>query len=177
MKINPFTPLLTVFVALMLCVSGCNAPAKETATADAPTMTAAQKQAIEQDVTAHVHELLEAAEKKNIERCMTVFENTPDFLAVNPDGTLGDYIALKKLNADGFDQMATLKITPQKEVIRVLSASQVLYTLSTRQAATLKTGQRATYADVTATMLFTNINGAWKATYYHESAAPPVMVN
>ncbi len=177
MKTNFFTAVLAPFVALMLGVAGCNTPAKETATADASAMTAGQRQAIEQDVTAHVHELLEAAEKKNIERCMTVFANTPDFLAVNPDGTLGDYIALKKLNADGFGQMATLKFTPKKEVIRVLSASQVLYTLSTRQTATLKTGQRATYADVTATMLFTNINGAWKATYYHESAAPPVLVN
>jgi hypothetical protein len=107
---------------------------------------------------------------------MTFFENTPDFLAVNPDGTLGDYNSLKKLNADGFSQMIGFKLTPKKEVIRILSDSQVLCTFSVGQDATLKTGQKVKYENVAGTMLFTKINGAWKVTFYHESDSAPVVV-
>ena len=174
---NQFAPVLAVFAALLLGVAGCNAPAKETATktTEVSGMTSEDKQVIEKEISALTKEFFQYVEKLDIERCMTFFENTPDFLAVNPDGTLGDYSALKKLNADGFSQMAALKVIPKKEAIRILSDSQVLYTFSVGQAATLKTGQKVTYNDVTGTMLFTKINGTWKATFYHESAAPPIV--
>lgn len=177
MKINRFIPVLAAFMALILFVAGCNAPAKETAakTTEASGLTAEKKQAIETEILGLTKAFFQEVEKLDIERCMTYFANTPDFLAVNPDGTFGDYNALKKLNADGFSQMAGFKLTPQKEAIRVLSDTQALYTFTVGQAATLKTGQKIKYEHVAGTMLFTKINGAWKATFYHESAAPPVM--
>ena len=88
-----------------------------------------------------------------------------------------DYASLKKLNADGFSQIAMLTNTSKKEAIRVLSDSQVLYTYTIGQAATLKNGQKMSYENVAGTMLFSKLNGAWKATFYQESALPPVMVN
>ncbi len=170
--------MLAVVMALFLFATGCNTPAKETATqtTDASAMTPEQKQAIEQEISSLVKEFFQQVEKLDIETCMTYFENTPDFQAVNPDGTLGDYDALKKLNADGFSQMKTLSVVPAKEVIRVLTDSLVLYTFSMEQNATLKTGQKMKFEHVAGTMLFTKINGAWKATFYHESAAAPVAV-
>lgn len=178
MKTNPFTPALAAFAALFLLVAGCNAPAKETAraTTDVSAMTAEGKQVIETEISALTKEFFKYVEKLDIERCMTYFVNTPDFLAVNPDGTFGDYNALKKLNADGFSQMTTFKLTPKKESIRVLSDSLVLYTFSVGQVGTLKNGQKINYDNVAGTMLFTKINGAWKATFYHESAPAPVAV-
>lgn len=177
MKTNPFAPVLALFAALFLlvCTIGCN-PTKQETTTDVPVMTAGKKQAIEQEISGLVKAFFQQVEKLDIETCMTYFENTPDFQAVNPDGTLGDYDALKKLNADGFSQMKTLSVVPQKEVIRVLTDSLVLYTFSMEQDATLKTGQKIKFEHVAGTMLFTRINGAWKATFYHESAAPPVPV-
>lgn len=170
--------MLAVAMALFLFAAGCNTPTKET---DAKTnavsaMTPEQKQAIEQEISSLVNGFFQQVEKLDIETCMTYFANTPDFQAVNPDGTLGDYNALKKLNADGFGQMKTLSVVPTKEVIRVLTDSLVLYTFSMEQDATLKTGQKIKYEHVAGTMLFTKINGAWKATFYQESASAPVVV-
>ena len=177
MKTNRFLPVLAMFVALILFTAGCSAPAKETvATTNAPTMTAEQKQAIETEISGLTKKFFQYVQKLDIEKCMTFFDNTPDFLAVNPDGTLGDYNALKKLNADGFSQMTALTVVPKKEAIRVLSDSLVLYTFSMEQDATLKTGQKMKYESVAGTMLFTKINGAWKATFYHESDSAPVAV-
>ncbi|MVM35884.1 hypothetical protein GO755_38075 [Spirosoma sp. HMF4905] len=178
MKTQPASHILAIFAALLLFAAGCNTPAKETPTqtTDVSAMTSAQKQAIEQEISGLIKEFFQQVEKLNIETCMTYFENTPDFQAVNPDGTLGNYDALKKLNADGFSQMKTLSIGPKKEAIRVLTDSLVLYTFSMEQNATLKTGQKLTFEHVAGTMLFTKINGAWKATFYQESASAPVAV-
>ncbi|WP_375446606.1 nuclear transport factor 2 family protein [uncultured Fibrella sp.] len=178
MKTNPLAPILTLFVAVTLsvCTTGCNTNKQETTTTNVPVMTAEKKQAIEQEISGLIKEFFQQVEKLDIDKCMTYFENTPDFQAVNPDGTFGDYNALKKLNADGFSQMTTLSVVPQKEAIRVLTDSLVLYTFSMEQNATLKTSQKIKYEHVAGTMLFTKINGAWKATFYHESAAPPVPV-
>ncbi|GAB3907080.1 hypothetical protein GCM10028803_40520 [Larkinella knui] len=170
--------MLAVVIALFLFAASCNTPAKETdtKTTDVSAVTTEQKQVIEQEISGLIKEFFQQVEKLDIETCMTYFENTPDFQAVNPDGTLGDYDALKKLNADGFSQMKTLSVVPTKEVIRVLTDSLVLYTFSMEQDATLKTGQKIKYEHVAGTMLFSKINGAWKATFYHESAAAPVAV-
>ncbi|QDK77587.1 nuclear transport factor 2 family protein [Spirosoma sp. KCTC 42546] len=178
MKTNQVTLVLAAFVALFLFAAGCNTPAKETATqtTDASAITPEQKQAIEKEISGLIKEFFQQVEKLDIEKCMTYFENTPDFQAVNPDGTFGDYNALKKLNADGFSQMKTLSVVPAKEAIRVLTDSLVLYTFSMEQNATLKTGQKMKFEHVAGTMLFTKINGAWKATFYQESAAAPVAV-
>lgn len=178
MKINQLVLVLATFAAMLLFVAGCNAPAKETATktTEVSGMTADEKQAIETEISGLTKEFFHSAEKLDIERCMTFFENTPDFLAVNPDGTFGDYNALKKLNADGFSQMVGFKITPKKEATRILSDSQVLYTFSAGQAVTLKNGQKVNYENVAGTMLFTKINGAWKVTFYHETDSAPVEV-
>lgn len=178
MKTQPASPSLSIFAALLLFAAGCSSPAKETPTqtTDASTMTTEHKQAIEQEISSLVKEFFQQVQKLDIEACMTYFKNTPDFQAVNPDGTFGDYNALKKLNADGFSQMKTLSVVPAKEVIRVLTDSLVLYTFSMEQNATLKTGQKLKFEHVAGTMLFTKINGAWKATFYQESASAPVTV-
>lgn len=178
MKTNQVPKMLAVVMALFLFAAGCTAPAKETPTqtTDVSAMTTEQKQAIKTEISSLVKEFFQQVEKLDIDKCMTYFENTPDFQAVNPDGTLGDYDALKKLNADGFSQMKTLSVVPTTEVIRVLTDSLVLYTFSMEQNATLKTGQKMKFEHVAGTMLFTKINGTWKATFYQESAAAPVAV-
>ena len=72
--------------------------------------------------------------------------------------------------------MTALRVTAKKESVRVLSNTQALYTFTAGQAGTLKTGRKINYENVAGTMLFTNINGAWKATFYQESASAPVAV-
>ncbi|WP_373515667.1 nuclear transport factor 2 family protein [Persicitalea sp.] len=177
MKIKQFTSVLAAFAALFLFVAGCNTSANESAakTTDVSEMTAEQKQTIEKEISALTTAFFQDVEKLDIEACMNYFENTPEFLAVNPDGTAGDYDSLKKLNADAFDQFATMAVTPKREVIRVLSDTQVLYTVFATMNFTLKTGEKMKLEEA-GTMLFTKIDGAWKATFYHESAASPVAV-
>ncbi|NIJ52685.1 nuclear transport factor 2 family protein [Dyadobacter arcticus] len=177
MKTNQFPIIYAAFAALILFITSCNAPAKETATkaTDTPGLTSGQKQATEKEIADLVKAFFQDVENLDIEKCMTYFENTTDFQAVNPDGTFGNFDALKKLNADGFSQLATYKVTPKKEAIRVLSDSLVLYTFLVGQAGILKTGEKVSYDNVAGTMLFAKINDEWKATFYHESAAAPVV--
>jgi PBP1b-binding outer membrane lipoprotein LpoB len=97
LKTHQVPKMLAVVMALFLFAAGCSSPAKET---DAKTtvvlaMAPEQKQAIEQEISGLVKEFFQQVEKLDIDKCMTYFENTPDFQAVNPDGTFGDYNALK----------------------------------------------------------------------------------
>lgn len=174
---NQFTSVLAAFAALFLFVAGCNTSANESATktTDVSEMTAEQKQTIEKEISALMNGFFQNVEKLDIEACMAYFEDTPEFLAVNPDGTPGDYTSLKKLNAAAFDHFATMAVTPKREVIRILSDTQVLYTVFAGMDFSLKTGEKMKLEEA-GTMLFTKIDGAWKATFYHESAASPVAV-
>lgn len=177
MKNKQLNSLLAAFIALFLLVTGCTSSANESTTKSTPAaeITSGKKQAIEKELSALMKEFFQAAEKLDIEACMTFFENTPNFLAANPDGTAGDYNSLKKVNADAFSQMAALKFTPKKQVIRILSDSLALYTYFIKEDITLKTGEKMTYEDVAATMLFTKIKGTWKATFYQESELSPTL--
>lgn len=174
---NQFTSVLAAFASLFLFVAGCNTSANESATktTDVSEMTAEQKQTIEKEILALMNGFFQNVEKLDIEACMAYFEDTPEFLAVNPDGTPGDYTSLKKLNAAAFDQFATMAVTPKREVIRILSDTQVLYTVFAGMDFSLKTGEKMKFEEA-GTMLFTKIDGAWKATFYHESASSPVAV-
>ncbi|GAB4019943.1 YybH family protein [Spirosoma koreense] len=178
MKTNQLLQMLAVVMAMFLFAAGCNTPAKETATqtTNASVQASQPVQVDEKEIDTLTKEFFKNVEKLDIETCMSFFEDSPDFLSINPDGTVGDYGSLKKLNADGFSQMASFKLTPKKEAIRILSDSQVLYAFNHSQDATLKNGQKLHYENVSGTMLFTKINGAWKATFYQESASPPVAV-
>ena len=106
---------------------------------------------------------------------MTFFENSEDFLAANSDGTSGDYNSVKKSNGDFFSQMISFTINSKKESIKILSKSQVLYTIFAYQIGTLKTGDTLTLENVALTLLFTKINNSWKITYLQESSLPPVI--
>ena len=177
MKTKQFTSVLAAFATLFLFVAGCNTTANDSATktTDVSEMTAEQKQTIEKEISALTAAFFQDVEKLDIEACMAYFKDTPEFLAVNPDGTPGDYTSLKKLNADAFDQFATMAVTPKKEVIRVLSDNQALYTFFTTMNFSLKTGEKMKLEEA-GTMLFTKIDGAWKATFYHESGTSPVAI-
>ncbi|HMO63250.1 MAG TPA: nuclear transport factor 2 family protein [Ferruginibacter sp.] len=139
-------------------------------------LTPSQKQAIEKEVTNRGRMFFVQVEKLDIDSCMTFFENTNDFWAVNPDGSYTDYNGLKKVNGDAFSQITALSTTLKKEAVRVLSASVVLYTFFAKQQFTLKTGETFVLDNIAGSMLFAKINGAWKATWYHESALPPVTL-
>ncbi len=176
-KINSY--LFAVAVGSCMLTASCT---QESAGADVNKITAVseltleQKQAIEKEILALSAPFFKDIEKLDIDACMSYFENTPDFLAINPDGTAGDYNSLKKLNGEAFSQLASVKNTVKKEVVRVLSNAQVLYTFFIGQDIVLKTGEKLKHENEAGTMLFTKINGAWKATFYHESALAPVLV-
>lgn len=100
------------------------------ATAEQATsiLTASDKQEIEKEISNLGKSFSTHVEKFDIESCMKYFENTSDFWSVNPDGTSGEYNTLKKINGEDFSQMKSLSHKLNKEKIRVLSKTQVLYT-------------------------------------------------
>jgi hypothetical protein len=145
------------------------------ATADV-SLTASEKQAIEKEIAVIAKLFFQNVERLDIDGCMTVFQDTSVFLSINPDGTSGDYRNLKKINGEGFSQMSSFKSTLNKESIMVLSTSQVLYTFFATQEFTLKTGEKMRMDHVAGTMLFVKANNSWKATFYQESGAHPVII-
>lgn len=142
----------------------------------ATDLSLTEKQNIEQEISAITRSFFVSVDKLDIEQCMNFFEDTKDFVAVNPDGTPADFSALKKINADGFSQLAAMKTTIRKESVRALSKSQAMYTFFAAQQLTLKTGEKMKVDNIAGSMLFEKINNTWKATFYHESAAPAVKV-
>lgn len=139
-------------------------------------LSPSDKQAIEKEISALSRSFFVQVEKLDIDGCMRFFENTADFWSVNADGTAGDYNSLKKINGDGFSQMKSFSTTLNKESIRVLSKTQVLYTCFLTQAFVLKTGETMKMENIGETMLFEKMGNSWKATFYQESGAQPVQV-
>jgi hypothetical protein len=174
-KINTY--LFTVVAGMLLMTASCTQEPTEaeTKTIDVSEMTTEQKQVIEKKISALTQAFFQNIEKLDIEGFMALFESTPEFLAANLDGTSSDYNSLKKMNGDAFSQTAGVSLILKKEAVRILSDSNVLYTFFAEQEITLKTGEKMTFEDMAGTILFTKINGEWKATFYHESALAPVV--
>lgn len=175
-KFVSFTKI--VLLSFSLFVGCTNADKSKPSTEEEPSsvLTQSEKQQIEKEISDLSKAFFQQAEKLNIDSCWTFFENTNDFLAANSDGTSGDYNSLIKVNNDVFSQMKSFTSNLKKESIRILSKSQVLYTIFAYQTFTLKTGENMKLDNVALTMLFTKINNSWKITYLHESSLQPVKV-
>jgi hypothetical protein len=171
--------LTTITLTASLLFVGCTnadkskpAAAEETLT----TLTSSDKQEIQKEISNLGKSFFSHVERLDIDSCMNYFENTSDFWSVNPDGTAGDYNSLKKINGEGFSQMKTFSSKLNKESIRVLSKTQVLYTYFATQEFVLKTGEKMKMENVAGTMLLDKIGKSWKATFYQESGGQPVKV-
>lgn len=171
--------LTTIAVlSLSLFVSCKNAGKSKDATSQEPllTLTATEKKEIEIEISNLGKSFFKHVEKLDIDSCMSYFENRSDFWCVNPDGTYGDYNSLKKINGDGFNQMQSFRSKLNKESIRILSKTQVLFTYFATQEFVLKTGEKMKMENVAGTMLLEKIDNSWKATFYQESGGQPMKV-
>lgn len=101
-----------------------------------------EKHEIEKEISNLGKSFFKHVEKLDIDSCMSYFEDRSDFWSVNPDGTVGYYNSLKKINGDGFSQMKSFSSKLNKESIRILSKTQILYTYFATQEFVLKTGER-----------------------------------
>lgn len=176
-KIFSLAVIALLGLSLLIGCTDADKSKSETSATQSSDPTPAEKQHIEKEITGLSKAFFQQVDKLDIEACMRFFENTPDFWAVNPDGTYADYNALKKINADGFSQMASFNNAIKKESIRILSKTQVLYTFFSTQEMILRTGEKMRLDNIAGTMLFEKINGAWKATFYQESAGTPVKAD
>jgi len=173
-----FSLTTIVLLSFSLFVGCTNADKSKPGTAEEPSskLTPSEKQEIEKEISNLGKSFFKHVEKLDIDSCMSYFENTSDFWSVNPDGTAGDYNSLKKINGDGFSQMKSFSSKLNKESIRVLSKTQVLYTYFATQEFSLKTGEKMKMENVAGTMLLDKIGNSWKATFYQESSGQPVKV-
>ena len=170
-----FISLTTSILIAGILLSGCN-NTSDSKVNSVETLTASDKQAIEKEIANLGKSFFSHVEKLDIDSCMNYFENTADFWSVNPDGTSGDYNTLKKINGEGFSQMKSFSSKLNKEKIRVLSKTQVLYTYFATQEFVLKTGETMKMENVAGTMLLDKIGNSWKATFYQESGGQPIKI-
>lgn len=131
---------------------------------------------MEDELRAVVEELIARCEALDLEAAFAVSSRSPDFLMMGADGSLGDFEAFYRNNAEYFAECTAFEIETIDDDIRVLPGGLVRYAWVYRVVATLKTGEKDIFDEAGATFLFDKSGGTWKAVYYQESAQPPRRV-
>ena len=157
-------PTAIIMLSLFLITACTKTPKSNPTTNEEATSTVspAEKRAISKSFFKHVEQLDNSS-------CMNYFGNAPDFLSVNPDGTPGDKKSLSEINAGDLGQMTALSSKLNKESIKVLSQTLVLYTYFATMEFQLKTSEKIKIEHLAETMLFSKTNNHWKAIFYQES--------
>ncbi|MDP3453610.1 MAG: hypothetical protein Q8R90_11735, partial [Bacteroidales bacterium] len=85
---------------------------------------------------------MQSVERLDIESALKPWSNSPDYLAIYPDGSYEDYYGFVSTNTEAFKQLNYMKETTIKEEFRFLTKTQVLYTWFGKREIELKTGEK-----------------------------------
>jgi uncharacterized protein (TIGR02246 family) len=133
-------------------------------------LTQQQKVQITKDVRAVVDSMIATAERLDGEAGLQFYWDSPDFVAVNPDGSLSDYQAIKKMSDEGVKTISVMTMSTTRAEFRVLTKEIVICAWKGKGEVALKTGDKMTYDPDVLTLVFRNFDGKWKIVYSHESA-------
>jgi ketosteroid isomerase-like protein len=133
-------------------------------------LTQRQKDQIKNDLKAVVDSMIATALRLDGDAGLQFYWDSPDFLAINPDGSQSDYQAMKRLGIEGVKTIATMTMSASKVDFSVLTKDIAVCTWIGKGEVTFKSGDRMTYDPDALTLLFRNIDGKWKIACSHESA-------
>lgn len=173
-KLRSLTTIVLISFSLLTACTGESNRTPDLEEKPAVGLTPTETKNIEDQISEITKTFFQNVEKLDIDAAMNTFENNSDFKAITPDGMLVDYASFKKLNTDGFSQLASIKNTITKESINVLTEKHVLYTFVVKQDLNFKTGEKMVVENAAGSMLFVKLPTGWKATFYQQSDSEPV---
>jgi len=137
--------------------------------------TEKEKEIAKKEISNVAKVIIESAEKVDIQSALEPYLNSPEFMVVNPDGSIDNYDNFKINGTESFKQFTSYNQTTIKEEYRFLNKGLVLYTWIGKAEIVLKTGEKMNFDSYVGTMLFRKLNNKWRITYVHETASPPVI--
>jgi len=137
--------------------------------------TEKEKEIAKKEISNVAKVIIESAEKVDIQSALEPYLNSPEFMVVNPDGSIDNYDNFKINGTESFKQFTAYNQTTIKEEYRFLNKGLVLYTWIGKAEIVLKTGEKMNFDSYVGTMLFRKLNNKWRITYVHETASPPVI--
>jgi ketosteroid isomerase-like protein len=158
MKAHMFLP------TLILCFLGC-APQQQT-----DQLTQQQNDQIKTEVKTHCDSLWAKWQRLDGAATLEYMSDSPDFVALNVEGSRMDYQAFKKMISDMVGTAAGLKLTPVRENVYVMSKDAAIYAVQGKWEVSMKSGEQVFYDPYSGTLVFKKTAGQWKVVYIHESA-------
>jgi len=136
-------------------------------------ITDAEKAAIIKEVTEFNQSSIDAFNKIDFTSWKSYFLNSPDFLAVLPDGSFRNYEQEINHSKAFFESVSSLHLTKLSEYNNVLARDLVITAFQIKTDATLKTGEKLTFEKLMITGILKKIDNQWGAIFYQESGLPP----
>ncbi|HTY38207.1 MAG TPA: DUF3804 family protein [Bacteroidota bacterium] len=130
-----------------------------------------QKDQIRTELRTVVDSMIATSLKLDADAGLQFYWDSPEFLAINPDGSQCDFQALKKMGIEGVKTIASMTLSTSHADISVYAKDLALCTWIGKGEVVLKSGDKMTYDPDALTLLFRKIDGKWKIAYSHESAA------
>jgi len=153
-----------IFVAaLLLFLIGCT-PQKS------DQLTQQQKDQIKKDVKVVVDSIVAKFESLDANGAFQYYWDSPQFLALNADGSHSDFQASKKGAIDFVSSATGVKISATFEDYKVMTKDLVICAWVGKEDVSLKSGDKVLYDPIAETLIFGKIADQWKVIYNHESA-------
>jgi uncharacterized protein (TIGR02246 family) len=155
-----------IFVAtLLLFCLGCTSQQSE-------QFTQQEKDQIKNEIKVVCDSMKARLERLDGEGCFQYFSDSPDWGAVNADGSRWDFQVTKKFFIDFPNSFTAYKWTPSRQDFMFLTKDIVVCAWDGKDEFVLKSGDKITYNPHAMTRVFKKIAGQWKVIYNHVSGIP-----
>lgn len=133
-------------------------------------LTEQQKEEIKAEAKTALDSLIMKFEEVNVKGALGFYWNSPDFIAIDGTGELGDYASNEKVATEFGDMSSSIKLTTYHEKYRVFTKDIVLCTWIGKEEVELKSGGNLVFDPMAETLILQKIDGKWKVAYDHQSA-------
>ncbi len=137
-------------------------------------MTPQEQEVAKKEIREVSDRIVQSLNTMDLESLLRPYWNSPDFVLVNTEGSMGDYQTTKNGTVEMFNLLASLKYATVKDEFRFLPGNTVLYAWFGKSEVVFKGGQQAKIDAYAITFVFRKVDNDWKIIYAHESASPPV---
>ncbi len=152
-----------MLIAFLVSLSACTLKQSD-------QLTQEQQDAIKKDLGVLIDSMVAAMDRLDAPAGLQFYWDSPDFMAINADGSISDYRALKKMGEEGAKTIASMTISRSKVDFTVLANDAAICTWKSAGTVALKSGTKMTYDPDMLTLVFRKIDNKWKIIYTQESA-------
>lgn len=133
-------------------------------------LTQQRQDEIKKELKVVIDSMIAAIDRLDAAAGIQFYWDSPDFMAINADGSISDYHALKKMGVEGAKTIASMTISTSQVDFVVLTQDVAICTWRSKGEVALKSGTKMKYDPDVLTLIFRRIDGKWKITYSQESA-------